>query len=111
MQLNEMKIIVTGGAQGMGAYFAKKLAEAGAKVCAGDVNEAGLAELPPSVFRRKLNVADEKDCESFVAWAAEHPQVSLRLIVIKGDGEVPHEEHDLLPASHSTGRPAFCRPP
>jgi 3-oxoacyl-[acyl-carrier protein] reductase len=71
MQLNEMKIIVTGGAQGMGAYFAKKLAEAGAKVCAGDVNEAGLAELPPSVFRRKLNVADEKDCESFVAWAAE----------------------------------------
>jgi 3-oxoacyl-[acyl-carrier protein] reductase len=71
MQLNELKIIVTGGAQGMGAYFAKKLAEAGAKVCAGDVNEAGLAELPPSVFRRKLNVADEKDCESFVAWAAE----------------------------------------
>ena len=71
MQLNELKIIVTGGAQGMGAYFAKKLAEAGAKVCAGDVNEAGLAELPESVFRRKLNVADEKDCESFVAWAAE----------------------------------------
>jgi 3-oxoacyl-[acyl-carrier protein] reductase len=71
MQLNELKIIVTGGAQGMGAYFAKKLAEAGAKVCAGDVNEAGLAELPASVHRRKLNVADEKDCESFVAWAAE----------------------------------------
>jgi 3-oxoacyl-[acyl-carrier protein] reductase len=71
MQLNELKIIVTGGAQGMGAYFAKKLAEAGAKVCAGDVNEAGLAELPASVFRRKLNVADEQDCESFVAWAAE----------------------------------------
>jgi 3-oxoacyl-[acyl-carrier protein] reductase len=71
MQLNELKIIVTGGAQGMGAYFAKKLAEAGAKVCAGDVNEAGLAELPEAVHRRKLNVADEKDCESFVAWAAE----------------------------------------
>jgi 3-oxoacyl-[acyl-carrier protein] reductase len=69
MQLNELKIIVTGGAQGMGAYFAKKLAEAGAQVCAGDVNEAGLAELPPAVHRRKLNVADEKECEDFVAWA------------------------------------------
>ena len=71
MQLNELKIIVTGGAQGMGAYFARQLAAAGAKVCAGDVNEAGLAELPASVHRRKLNVADEQDCESFVAWAAE----------------------------------------
>jgi 3-oxoacyl-[acyl-carrier protein] reductase len=71
MQLNELKIIVTGGAQGMGAYFARKLAEAGAKVCAGDVNEAGLAELPAAVHRRKLNVADEQDCEAFVAWAAE----------------------------------------
>jgi len=71
MQLSELKIIVTGGAQGMGAYFAKQLAEAGAKVCAGDVNEAGLAELPAAVERRKLNVADEKDCESFVAWAHE----------------------------------------
>jgi 3-oxoacyl-[acyl-carrier protein] reductase len=71
MQLSDLKIIVTGGAQGMGAYFATKLADAGAKVCAGDVNEAGLAELPANVFRRKLNVADEQDCESFVAWAAE----------------------------------------
>jgi 3-oxoacyl-[acyl-carrier protein] reductase len=71
MQLSELKIIVTGAAQGMGAHFARRLAEGGAKVCAGDVNEAGLAELPAGIHRRKLNVADEKDCEAFVAWAAE----------------------------------------
>jgi 3-oxoacyl-[acyl-carrier protein] reductase len=71
MQLSQLKIIVTGGAQGMGAHFAKRLLEAGAQVAAGDVNEAGLAELPAGIHRRRLNVADEKDCESFVAWAAE----------------------------------------
>jgi 3-oxoacyl-[acyl-carrier protein] reductase len=69
MQLSQLKIIVTGAAQGMGAHFARRLHEAGAKVAAGDVNEAGLAELPQGIHRRKLNVADEKDCEAFVAWA------------------------------------------
>lgn len=71
MQLSDLKIIVTGAASGMGAYFAKKLHEAGAKVAAGDVNEAGLKELPEGIFTRKLNVADEADIEAFVAWANE----------------------------------------
>ena len=78
MELNELKIIVTGGAQGMGAHFAKRLAEAGASVAIGDVKEEGLAAvvesckgLPGKVFARKLNVADEAECESFVAWANE----------------------------------------
>ena len=71
MKLDELKIIVTGGAQGMGAYFASRLAEAGAQVAAGDVNEDGLARLPASVHRRRLNVADEADCGAFVAWAHE----------------------------------------
>jgi 3-oxoacyl-[acyl-carrier protein] reductase len=71
MQLSSLKIIVTGGAQGMGAHFARRLAEAGAQVAVGDVNEAGLAELPKGVHTRKLNVADEKDCEAFVGWASE----------------------------------------
>ncbi len=76
MKLEDLKIIVTGGAQGMGAHFALKLAAAGAQVAAGDVNEAGLAQvaeqakgLKGKVFVRKLNVADEVDCESFVAFA------------------------------------------
>lgn len=71
MQLKDLKIIVTGGAAGMGAHFATRLAEAGAKVCVGDVNEAGFANLPASVFKRKLDVSNEEDVIAFVAWASE----------------------------------------
>ena len=69
MRLSDMKIIVTGAAQGMGAHFATRLHEAGAQVAAGDVNEAGLAELPAGIHRRRLNVADEAEVQAFVAWA------------------------------------------
>jgi 3-oxoacyl-[acyl-carrier protein] reductase len=71
MQLNQLKIIVTGAAKGMGAHFAQRLAEAGAKVAAGDVDEAGLAGLPAAVARRRLDVSSEQDCAEFVAWANE----------------------------------------
>jgi len=71
MELGDLKVIVTGGAQGMGAHFARRLAEAGAQVAAGDVNEAKLAELPPGVHRRRLDVSDEEDVRAFVAWAAQ----------------------------------------
>jgi 3-oxoacyl-[acyl-carrier protein] reductase len=70
MKISDLQIIVTGAARGMGAYFARKLAEGGAQVAAGDVDEAGLAELPPSVHRRRLDVSSEADCASFVGWAA-----------------------------------------
>ena len=69
MKLDQFKIIVTGAASGMGACFARRLHEAGAKVAAGDVNEAGLDALPPGVARRRLDVADEADVTSFVEWA------------------------------------------
>jgi len=71
MELRDLKVIVTGGAQGMGAHFATRLAEAGARVAAGDLNEAGLAVLPAGIERRRLDVADETDAAAFVAWAAE----------------------------------------
>jgi 3-oxoacyl-[acyl-carrier protein] reductase len=71
MELRDLKVIVTGGAQGMGAHFATRLHEAGAKVAAGDVNEAGLAALPAGIERRRLDVGSEADVTSFVAWAAE----------------------------------------
>ena len=71
MKLSDLKIIVTGGAQGMGAYFATKLHEAGAQVAAGDVNEAGLAALPAGIHRRKLDVSSEADVLAYVAWANE----------------------------------------
>jgi 3-oxoacyl-[acyl-carrier protein] reductase len=70
MNLSQVKAIVTGAAQGMGAHFARRLAEAGAQVAAGDVNEERLAELPEGIHRRRLDVSDESSIASFVSWAA-----------------------------------------
>ncbi len=69
MQLKDLKVIVTGGAQGMGAHFAHRLHEAGAQVAVGDVNEEKLAALPSGIHRRKLDVSNEEDVISFVQWA------------------------------------------
>jgi 3-oxoacyl-[acyl-carrier protein] reductase len=76
MKLSDLKIIVTGGAQGMGAHFSRRLAEAGAQVAAGDVKEDGLAALaesckglPGKVHIRKLDVSNEADIGAFVDWA------------------------------------------
>ena len=77
MKLESLKIIISGGAQGMGRHFALRLAEAGAQVAIGDVNEEGLKETvaaakgPGKVFARKLNVADEGEVGTFVKWANE----------------------------------------
>ncbi|MBL8607389.1 MAG: SDR family oxidoreductase [Myxococcales bacterium] len=70
MKLQDLKIIVTGGASGMGACFAQRLAEGGAKVAVGDRNTDMLAELAPGIARRRLDVSDPADCDAFVAWAA-----------------------------------------
>jgi 3-oxoacyl-[acyl-carrier protein] reductase len=78
MQLSQLQIIVTGAAQGMGAHFARRLAEAGAQVAAGDVQESGLAALatdakglPGAIHTRRLDVSSESDVAAFVAWAHE----------------------------------------
>ena len=78
MKLDSLKIIISGGAQGMGRHFALSLVEAGAQVCIGDVNEAGLAETaeaakgkPGKLFARKLDVANEGDVGAYVDWAFE----------------------------------------
>jgi len=78
MKLSDLKIIVSGAAGGMGRHFAVRLAEAGAQVAIGDVNEAGLTETagmakgaPGKIHAKKLNVADEADVGAFVKWANE----------------------------------------
>jgi len=78
MKLDNVKAIITGGAQGMGAHFALRLAEAGAQVAIGDIQEEGLAaivdkakNLPGTIHAQRLDVADEASCQGFVAWAAE----------------------------------------
>lgn len=69
MQLKDLKVVVTGGAQGMGAHFAQRLLEAGAQVAVGDISEEKLAALPAGIHRRRLDVSNEEDCIAFVSWA------------------------------------------
>jgi len=76
MKLDSLKIIITGGAQGMGAHFATRLAEAGAQVAVGDVKAEGLAALaaatagaPGKVHTRTLDVSSEAEVGAFVEWA------------------------------------------
>ncbi len=78
MKLEDLKIIVTGAARGMGRHFSIRLAEAGASVCAADVDQPGLDSLVEEakglkgkVFARKLNVADEAEVGAFVEWSFE----------------------------------------
>ena len=71
MQLKDLKIIVTGGAQGMGAHFATRLHEAGAQVSVCDVNEAALASLPAGIHTMKCDVSKEDQIIAFVAFAFE----------------------------------------
>jgi len=78
MRLEDTKIIVTGAAQGLGRHFAMRLAEAGAQVAAGDLNEEGLSSLEAeakalkgAVHTKKLDVSDDAACTDFVNWANE----------------------------------------
>ena len=78
MQLDALKILVTGGASGMGRYFSLKLAQAGAQVATCDLNEEGLASLaaeaeglPGRIETYRANVANEEDVIGLFdqAWA------------------------------------------
>ena len=76
MKLEDLKIIVSGGASGMGRHFAVRLAEAGAQVAIGDVNEArprrdggGSPRAAARSTRASSNVADEGEVGAFVEWA------------------------------------------
>ncbi len=76
MKLSDLKIIVTGGAQGMGAHFAKRIAEAGGSVAIGDVAEDKLAEVVASskdlsgtIVGKRLDVSDEASIGEFVEWS------------------------------------------
>ena len=78
MQLSQMKMVVTGAAQGMGRHFSLRLAEAGAQVAAGDVNDEGLrslvaeaAKLQGQVHAHALDVTDPERVNAFVEWADE----------------------------------------
>ena len=57
MNINELKIVVTGGASGMGRHFVEQLLADGASVSAWDINEEGLASLKANYPKAPLHVA------------------------------------------------------
>ncbi len=78
MQINEMKILVTGAASGMGMHFALALCREGAHVAAMDVNEEGLKVLAKEArdLKGKLvafagSVASEKEVIAVIQRAAD----------------------------------------
>lgn len=63
MSFKDRVVFITGGGSGMGRLAAQRMAEAGAKVAAVDVNEAGLAETArehPTIYTRMLDVTDNQ---------------------------------------------------
>ncbi|MBH24219.1 MAG: short-chain dehydrogenase [Myxococcales bacterium] len=73
MNIQDLKIIVTGGASGMGRHFSTRLVEMGASVAAADLNEDGLASLteeladaPGQLATFTTNVASEEDVVALI---------------------------------------------
>ncbi len=78
MRLEQLRIVVTGAASGLGRHFATELARAGARVAAGDLNLAGLRSLrgeaeglAGKIVIAPLDVTDEVSVTRFVAEAAQ----------------------------------------
>ena len=76
MRIEELKVIVTGGASGMGRTFSLELAAACAQVVAADVNTDALTEITKAsdgaVFGVECNVADEASVASLFEVAYKH---------------------------------------
>jgi NAD(P)-dependent dehydrogenase (short-subunit alcohol dehydrogenase family) len=76
MKLANRVAVVTGGAQGIGAACALALAEHGARVLIGDLNEVGAAALVKDIAARgglasfqRADVGDKADCEALAEQA------------------------------------------
>ena len=76
MKIEELKIIVTGAASGLGRCFATELVDAGAHVMAADIDEWGLNELQKELGDQRLaifqgDVSDEDSVIDMVAKTVE----------------------------------------
>lgn len=74
MEIKNMAAIVTGGASGMGAATARRLAEAGAKVALFDLNQTLVEQVAKEIGGIGLvcDVTNEESVKSALARAAEH---------------------------------------
>ena len=79
-RLDGKKALVTGGAQGLGAAIAERLAAEGAQVLVTDLNEAGAGEVAAGILSRypdsnalslRHDVTSEEDWKAAVAMAEE----------------------------------------
>jgi 3-oxoacyl-[acyl-carrier protein] reductase len=78
MNLADARVVISGASGGLGREFTLQLLRAGARVCAGDLNAAGLrslraevAGLPGHLVLESLDVTDEASVESFTKRAGE----------------------------------------
>lgn len=105
MQLADVRALISGGAGGIGRHVAQRLVENGASVAVGDIDTEGLAAsagLTPNAqgrfLRRSLDVTNEADVVSFVAWAGR--AMGGANVIINNAG-IPLD--GLLVATNTTG--------
>lgn len=77
MNLENRKVLVTGGTEGIGAALVDQLVRRGAKVITCARHEPG-AGLPTGVIFRRCDLAAAEDRRVFVSWLLEeHPDMSV----------------------------------
>lgn len=72
LSLENMRVIVTAGAGGIGRAIVTAFAAEGARVAACDIDAEGLNTLPDSVHRAVVDVSDADQLGTFIADAATH---------------------------------------
>src|SRR6056297_3814292 len=77
-RLSGKHVLITGGAQGMGAAVAKHYAAQGAKICVGDINVDGVAQVAEEIREAggeathiELDVTSQDDAKAAVAHTVE----------------------------------------
>ncbi len=70
--LQGLRVLVTAAASGIGRGIAEAFAEEGAAVFACDIDEPGLATLPPGIGHRAADVADRAQVAAMVDAAVRH---------------------------------------
>ena len=125
MRLKEKVCIVTGAGQGIGKYYASRLAEEGAKVIVAEYNErtgksvaAAIAERGYDAFFIKTNVSDERSAQAMADAAIEkygHIDILINNAAIfaslgfKPFDEIPLEEWDQVMAVNLRGLWLCCK--